>query len=87
MKGNNIYKERHRIINNNTFRQLSRRELAIKVNITEVTIRKWEEIKLPESIMVLARMADLFGCSVDYLIGRTDVREIGGRNENSNRKT
>lgn len=73
------------IIINKRIRQLreeqrwTQSELARKIGVAHTTVHYWEKgTKAPE-IPKIARLCDLFGVSVDYLYGRTDVREPAGQ--------
>lgn len=53
---------------------LSQKELAFKLHCSESAVRAWEsDSRLPRIHQVVA-MADLFGCSVDWLLGRSEER-------------
>nr|DAS36517.1 MAG TPA: helix-turn-helix domain protein [Caudoviricetes sp.] len=55
---------------------MTRKELADSLNVTEQTLRMWTGgIRAIPSNKLLA-MQGLFHCSVDYLLGLTDQREI-----------
>ena len=50
-------------------RQMSLDALAEQLGVTRKTIYNWENKgKIPDT--ALEKMADLFGCSVDYLLSR-----------------
>ena len=53
---------------------LSQEQLAEKVGKSRAVIARWE--KNPSAIdgTYLCMLADMFGCSVDYLMGRTPER-------------
>lgn len=55
-------------------RGLTQRELAGLLNLNQSTIAFYETDKKQPSQDTLARLADLFDVSVDYLLGRTDIR-------------
>ena len=63
----NIRGERSRL-------DLTQEQLAEKLGVAESTIRRWEEGLTKPSPHLLMEMSDLFGCSIDYLLGRTDDR-------------
>lgn len=49
---------------------LTQEQLAEKLNVTNQSVSKWEkDINAPD-ITLLVELADLFGTSVDYLLGR-----------------
>ena len=49
-------------------------EFALKLDIANNTLANWENGKRTPSIEKLKEMADLFDCSIDYLVERTDNR-------------
>lgn len=51
------------------------RELADKLNLSRVTITQYERGKRSPEWDTLRKIADLFGVSVDYLLGREDRRD------------
>lgn len=53
-------------------KQLSREELANALQISYWAIAKYETGERNPDNATLARLADFFGVSVDYLLGRTD---------------
>lgn len=55
-----------------TERNLSQRELARMMNISQGTYNNWENEKTQPSIEQLVALAEFFVVSVDYLIGNTD---------------
>lgn len=64
---NNIASERAR-------KRLTQDQLAERLGVVTRTIRNWEtdETSIPST--QACEMAELFGCSVDYLFGRCDER-------------
>jgi len=59
---------------------LTQRQLAEIIGVTELTIGKYEQNPQQASGRNLIKLADLFDCSVDYLLGRTEERG-GPKNE------
>lgn len=60
-------------------RRLSQLELAGRLKLSNSTISQYETTdRLPEP-RILQAIADFFGVSVDYLLGRTDVRQPAGQ--------
>ena len=54
--------------------QISQDELAEKLNVERKSYYNWQNNgKIP--VKVLIDLAELFNCSTDYLLGRTDSRE------------
>ena len=59
---------------------LTQLELAQKFNITSQTISQYERgIRTPD-FNLLNSITDFFGVSVDYLLGRTDIRNFNDNN-------
>ena len=56
--------------------KLSQRALAEKTNLSERGIQDCEYGKHPPSSVTLIKLADYFNVSVDYLLGRTDFKEV-----------
>lgn len=54
---------------------LSQDELAERLGVSSASIRLWESGATKPSAANLLAMSDMFGCSVDYLLGRTDERK------------
>ena len=58
-------------------RHLTQAQVARKIGVTASMVSSYEtDIRLP-SYDVMIRIADLFGVSVDYLLGKTERREGG----------
>ena len=53
-------------------RNLSQREVALKISVTQQCVSQWEAGTIEPTLTFLWRLADLFEISVDELIGRTD---------------
>lgn len=53
---------------------LTQEELADKLGVSPATVRQWEAGTTKPSAANLLAMSDMFGCSVDYLLQRTDER-------------
>ena len=51
---------------------LTQKDLGEKVNITSKSIWAYENSVAFPPIDVLIKLADFFGCSIDYLVGRED---------------
>ena len=49
-------------------------EAADKLGISQPTLSAWEGERKSPSIESLEKMADLYGVTTDYLVGRTDER-------------
>ena len=53
---------------------LSQGDIAQKLNCNRSTVIRWESDPTSMKGSTLMSLASLFGCSVDYLLGRTDER-------------
>ena len=55
--------------------ELTQEQFAEKMKVATKTAQKWEygEINIPCS--TICRIADFFGCSVDWLLGRSERRK------------
>ena len=49
---------------------MTREVLAEKLNVTSQAVSKWETDNSYPDITILVKLADIFGCSVDELLGR-----------------
>ena len=49
-------------------------ELADELYLSHSAVSDYARGKFEPSIATLCRMADIFGVSVDYLVGRTEVK-------------
>lgn len=56
-------------------RDLKQKEMAEYLKIHQTTYSDYELGKLNVPVSVLHKLADFYGVSVDYLIGRTNVKE------------
>jgi len=65
MDGSKITAERERL-------GLTQAELASKVNVSQKSISKYERSERRPTYETLMKMADLFGVSVDYLLGKSN---------------
>lgn len=64
---NNIASERVRL-------GYSQDDLAAELGVSRDTVKDWELENATVKSSMLEKMADLFGCSIDYLLARTDER-------------
>lgn len=53
-------------------RNLTQAQLSEKTGINQVTISKWELDRSIPTMYNLMALADFFGCSIDFLTGRTE---------------
>lgn len=55
--------------------RMSLEELADKIGVERRSIYTWQKNgKIPANILI--KMANLFDCSIDYLLGRTENRRV-----------
>ncbi len=55
---------------------LTQREVAIYCDITEKAYQNYELMTREPKLEVLLKIADVFHVSLDYLVGRTDQRQV-----------
>lgn len=65
---NNIRSERTRL-------GLTQKALALRLDVDDQTVRRWEKEKSPIPSSKATEMSCLFGCSTDYLFGLSDERK------------
>lgn len=53
---------------------LTQEELAKKLNSSRSNIANYENDKNMPSVDVLNKLAEIFNCSIDYLLGKSNVR-------------
>jgi len=53
-------------------RGLTMVEIARTLEISKQSIHQWETMKTLPSADKLSELADVLGCSIDYLVGRSD---------------
>ncbi len=51
-------------------------ELAEKLSVTKQAVSNWENNNIMPSVEMVVSIADLFGVTVDYLLGRAEKRFI-----------
>ena len=52
--------------------QLSQEQLAQKIKTSQRNIGRWENGENEPSVTFVITLADFFGCTTDYLLGRED---------------
>ena len=57
-------------------RGLSQREVAIYCDISERAYQNYEIMRREPKLEILIKIADYFGVSLDYLVGRTEKRDL-----------
>ncbi len=55
---------------------LAQWEIAVYCDISEKTYQNYELMTREPRLEILIKIADRFGVSLDYLTGRTDIKEI-----------
>ena len=55
-------------------KNLSQQQLATILNVSQQSVNKYENHETEPNLETLILMADYFDTSVDYLIGRTNIR-------------
>ena len=50
----------------------NQKDIAEKIGVTRSTISDWETQRSEPNVTQLRKVADLFNCSIDYLVGRED---------------
>ncbi|MCL6516590.1 helix-turn-helix transcriptional regulator [Alicyclobacillus sp.] len=58
-------------------RKWSQEELGRRINVTKVSVSGYENGNRMPDTDTLQKIADVFGVSIDYLLGRSDVKEPG----------
>lgn len=53
---------------------LTQEELAKKVNTARSNIANYENDKNMPSVDILEKLSEILGCSIDYLLGKTDKK-------------
>jgi len=56
---------------------MNKRQLTRLLGISTERLRKWEDDPRTMPASMLVRLAELFGCTTDYLLGRVDTRLPG----------
>lgn len=54
-------------------------ELARKLQVSKQAVSNWENDNIQPSIDMLIRLADTFGVTTDYLLGREDIPRLETR--------
>ena len=55
---------------------LTQAQIAIYADITEKAYQNYEAMRREPRLEILIRIADIFGVSLDYLVGRTDEKTM-----------
>ena len=67
-------------------KRISNKEIADLLHVAKNTVSGYVNDKSEMTFEALVKVADLFGVSTDYLLGRTDVPEIPLRLSDSERR-
>lgn len=67
MGGRNIASERVRL-------GMTQQDLAKSIGVTTNTVSNWEIGRFEPTSSRLKQLSEVFGCSVDYLLGSSDER-------------
>lgn len=54
---------------------MSQKELGDKLNVVQGTIASWEKGRNEPSIAMLIQLADIFDCTLDELVGHTEISQ------------
>lgn len=54
----------------------TQQQLADYIMVSQQSVNKYENHDVEPDIDILIKIADYFGVSVDYLVGRTEIREM-----------
>lgn len=55
---------------------ISQQQLADVILVSQQSVNKYENHNVEPEISTMIRIADYFNVSLDYLVGRTEIREI-----------
>jgi len=64
-----------RIRSERSMKHWKQSELGMKLGVTGQTVYRWENNTVVPGIEMLGKMADLFECTTDYLLGRSENRK------------
>lgn len=54
---------------------MTQTDLAKKINVQMQTVQRWENRTTDMPVSRLCELADLFGCTTDWLLGRSERRK------------
>lgn len=57
-------------------KRLTQNEVAIYCDITEKAYQNYELMTREPKLEILRKIADIFDVSIDYLVGRTDKKQV-----------
>ncbi len=64
-----------RILNLRKELNLSQKELAEKVGITEASLSRYENNLREPKAEIITKISEALGCSTDYLLGKTNIKD------------
>ena len=56
-------------------RNITQKQLAAELNLSELAIQNYEAQRRKPAFDILIALADYFDVSLDYLVGRSDIKE------------
>lgn len=56
-------------------KRMSQTELAKSAGVSQTTVTAWETVKAEPSSSAVAKLADIFNVTTDYLLGRPNKQE------------
>lgn len=62
-------------------KNITQRELAEKINVTEVTISRYLSGERSPRIEIVSKIAEFFGVSIDFLLGKEETASIDTNDE------
>ena len=71
-----VKKISERIRNLRNEKELTPNQLATIFNIYTTTLNRYEDGTNVPNLVMMVKIANYFGVSLDYLVGRTDKREV-----------
>ncbi len=63
-----------RLKNLRTEKNISQEELAKLLNVSRTSVTNYELGRNEASAQVLNKLSEIFNCSIDYLLGKSDIR-------------
>ncbi|KRL84564.1 MULTISPECIES: helix-turn-helix domain-containing protein [Ligilactobacillus] len=68
-------------------KRISQTELANVVHVSQQTVTAWENDKAEPSSSAISKLADFFGVTTDYLLGKTSTPQFTAKHENDIQET
>lgn len=63
------------ILQRRTAAEISQPLLAYRLGVSRINVQRWEGREVLPSLVMLCRLADIFGCTTDDLLGRSKERD------------